>query len=167
MKLPLAVAALVSLYGCAATGPSYQDFSQSSALTEMKARLVLFRTRESAIASVRTADVRIDGVPAAGVRYGGFAFVEVQPGKRVLTVDLPDIRGQCDLPVDTAAGKEYYFEVKPRVEGLGMGLIPTLVVKGDQPWSPDRSDCRGAFYVVPIERNDALQKLKDLKLSSN
>jgi hypothetical protein len=166
MKGACAVALVISIYGCAATGPSYQDFSQSIGVNQAKAHLFLFRTKETFQASARTASVKINGTYAAGVQHGGFALVEVQPGKHILTVDLPDIAGQCDLAIDTAAGNEYYFEVKPRVESLGgMGLIPALIAKGDRPWSPNRSECKGSFYAEPLEKNSALQKLKELKLS--
>jgi hypothetical protein len=165
MKVAGALALFISIYGCAATGPSYQEFSQSMGVNQTKARLLLFRTKETAQASVRTASVKINGAYAAGVQHGGFAVVEIPPGKHTLTVDLPATWGQCDLVIDTAAGNEYYFEVKPRVENLGLGLIPTLIAKGERPWSPDRSEWKGSFYAEPIEKNNALQKLKELKLS--
>lgn len=165
MKPAFAVVLACGICGCAATGASYEEFSRAAAMRATQARLVLFRTTESHVASAVAAAVKVNGSPAARVQYGGFAFVDVEPGRHVLTVDLPATRGQCDLSIDTAAGMEYYFQVKPRVENLGLGAIPMLLAKGDQPWSPRRPECQGSFYAEPTEKQVALDRLKTLKLS--
>jgi hypothetical protein len=165
MKFITAVIFALMISGCAATGPTFQEASQTFSKINSNIRLVIFRTKESGIASARTASLKIDGTQVGGVQYGGFTVVHAQPGNHQLTVDLPDTLGKCDINIEIDSSNEYYFEIKPRVESLGFGLIPTLIAKGDQAWSPTAKNCKGSFYIFPIEKEEALTKLKGLRLS--
>lgn len=158
---------LISLVfvGCAATGANYQDTLPNKAVDLDKASLVLFRTKESAAMSARTAAVKLDGKPMDGVKYAGFTFLDANPGLHTLIVDLPDTYGKCILPIDVTSGKEYYFQIRPRIESLGLGGAVGGYLEGANVPSPEREDCKGSFFIEPVEDNIAIEKLKELKSS--
>jgi hypothetical protein len=165
IKIVFLLVFLIVLSGCAATGATYQDAVPNKAVDSEKARLVLFRTRESTAGFARTASVKLDGQAVEGVKYAGFTLLDANPGLHTLTVDLPDTYGKCILPINAVSGKEYYFQIRPRIESLGLGGAVGGYLKGANVPSPTREDCKGSFFIEPVEDSIALEKLKELKSS--
>lgn len=149
------------LTGCAATGPRYSEVtSPQSVIFPSHARLIVFRTKESSQYSGRAAAVKIDGGSSGSCDYGGFNTFDVAAGKHIITVDMWDSPGKCELPIEVSGGASYFFEVQPRLGNLlsvlGAGLVGASIESAGQ-------QCGGAFSISPVEENAALSKLTDLR----
>jgi hypothetical protein len=164
-KTILTLLILATLNGCAATGAAYSVASHSEQLDADKARLILFRTRESSAMSARTASVKLDNKPVEGVKYAGFTFIDTNPGLHSLAVDLPDTFGKCLLSIEVTNGNEYFFQIRPRLETLFIGGAVGAILADGQPASPKREDCKGSFFIEQVEKSIAQEKLNELKSS--
>lgn len=155
MKQIAFVALLASiLTGCAASGPLYNDYRQSvSDVGNSKARLVLYRTGESMIASARSFRARLDGEVVGYVDHKGFNVFDVEPGAHLLQGDIADSVGACNLNFEAVAGKTHYFEVTPRQSSLVAGV--TFGFVGQAIESAGKT-CGGAVEVT--ERNEGTAK---------
>ncbi len=161
MKLLLIGIIPVILSGCAAAGSRYSDvISTQQAISSSKARLIVFRTKESMQYSARAATVKIDSGNSGSCDYGGFSTFDVPEGKHVIAIDMWDTPGKCELPIDVSGGISYYFEVQPRLANLlsilTFGAIGASVESGG-------SQCGGAFSINSVEQGTALLKLNDLR----
>src|SRR5439155_24211969 len=112
------------LAGCAATGPTFTEhLAASSAIPPSRARLVVFRTRDSDQYSARSALIRIDGNSLGSCDYAGFNVFDVMPCKYLLNVDILGAFGTCDLLVDVTDGMVYFLDIKPRTVYCLCGVI--------------------------------------------
>lgn len=162
-KFMIPLLLLIALGGCAATGASYQDAVHNKVVDAEQASLILFRTKESAAGSARTTSVKLDGQAVEGVKYGGYTQLKTSAGLHTLIVDLPDTFGKCILPISVVSGHEYYFQIRPRIESLGIGGGVGAYLEAANKASPKREDCKGSFFIEPVEESEALEKLKVLK----
>lgn len=152
-----------TLSACAATGQLYREHDPTSpALSLDTARLIVFRTRDSSQYCARAASVKIDGNIAGNCDYAGFNVFEVTAGKHVLTVDVWDSPGKCDLPIDVSGGNTYFYEIQPRTGNLTAGLVGGLIGMAIE---SSGKQCGGTFSVAPIEQSAALLKLEDLRMT--
>lgn len=162
-KIYAAIMMLLAVSGCAATGTTYQDYvGTMDHAGGNKARLYVFRTHEHSQYSGRSASVKIDGTSVGSCDYAGFVPIDTDTGKHILSVDMWDSPGHCDLTVEAVSGQTYYFEVKPRTGNLISGMFGGLVGMGAESAG---KQCGGAFSVEAVEKNNALAKLKELRLS--
>ena len=163
---------LVLLFGCAATGESYQG--QSAKLKPVdtdKARLFVFRTADSLLMSLRAARIQLNGREIGSNDRGGFAYFDVTPGKGVLSVDVVDFPGRCELSIELLAGQEYYFEVIPRAEthqagfvgGMFGGLLGNIAARSAESAG---IMCGGTFAVEARDRDTAMLKMRGLRSSN-
>jgi hypothetical protein len=163
MRLPGVILLSGLMAGCAATGPSFTEHQSSSgAVPASSARLYFFRTRETAQYSARSASIKIDGNGVGGCDYAGFSLFDVTPGKHLVTVDMWDSPGTCALPIEVAAGNEYYLEIKPRTGNLIGALAGGLIGAAAE---SSGKECGGAFSVEPVARASAVPSLSDLKMT--
>lgn len=165
---------------CAARGPSFTEASEEiAAAPEDVARIVFFRTRDSALYIARKATITVDGQKAGATAYGGFHYVDVSEGAHQLRADMWDAPGRCELTLVTSAGQTYYFQVDPRTESFGAfsvagfaadvvssgvvsGLAGGLVGSAAESYG---KKCGGAFRLYPVDEQTSLSKLRDLSLS--
>jgi hypothetical protein len=151
------------LSGCAATGATYaKHISEASPQDASKARLVVFRTRENSQYAARAVSVKVNGEGMGSCEYAGFKVLDVAAGKHTLTVDIWDSPGTCNLPIEIAAGGEYFFEINPRSGNLLGTMLGGIVGAAIE---SSGKQCGGAFEVTAIEKNVAISKLADLKMS--
>ncbi|NNF41079.1 MAG: DUF2846 domain-containing protein [Woeseiaceae bacterium] len=167
--------------GCAASGPSFSDSQAGMMLTSGEtAKVVFFRTKETALYIARKAAVYIDDSKIGGTAYGGFHFHDVSPGQRRLRTEMWDSPGNCELTLNAVAGETYYFQVDPRQESFGAffaaGTAASLIsggvlladLGGGLAGAAAESygkDCGGAFRLYPVDEETALSKLSALRLS--
>lgn len=177
---PLVIIFFLFICGCAASGPSFSDSRADMMLTSGEmAKVVFFRTRESALYIARKAAVYIDDSKIGGTAYGGFHYHDLSPGQHRLRVEMWDLPGDCELTLGAVAGETYYFQVDPREESFGAfsaaGFAASLVsggvlaeVGGGIAGAAAESygkECGGAFRLYPVDEDTALSKLTALKLS--
>lgn len=166
--------------GCAARGPGYSESSaQIASVPDSLARIVFFRTRDSALYIARKATISVDGEKVGATAYGGFHYVDVTPGTHQLRADMWDAPGQCELTLVSGSGQTYYFQVDPRKESFGAfsvaGFAADIVssgviggLAGGLAGSAAESygkNCGGAFKLYPVDPGTAKMKLRDLNLS--
>lgn len=179
-KQIVAIIFLTILSGCAARGPNYVDaISKATPIQDNMARIVFFRTRESALYIARKATISIDDEKVGATAYGGFHYHDVQTGIYRLRADMWDAPGRCELILDASVGQTYYFQVDPRDESFGAfavsGFAAEMVssgvligLAGGLAGSTAESlgkECSGAFRLYPVDQETANSKLLDLKLS--
>lgn len=171
---------LLFLCGCSASGPSFSDSRADLIVTSGEmARVVFFRTKESALYIARKAAIHVDDSKVGGTAYGGFHHHDVLPGEHRLRADMWDLPGTCELTLNAVAGRTYYFQVDPRQESFGAfsaaGFAASLVsggvladLGGGLAGAAAESygkECGGAFRLYPVDEETALSKLSGLKLS--
>lgn len=149
--------------GCAATGSSYsKHVSEAHALEQNKSRLVLFRTRENSQYAGRAVAIKLNGEALGSCDYAGFNVFDIAAGKHILSVDIWDSPGVCNLDIEVNGGNEYYYEVSPRsgnlLGALLGGLIGTAIESSGK-------KCGGAFSIESITKEVANTKLTDLKMT--
>lgn len=179
MKYVASVLAML-LYGCSASGPLYGDMNVASdTVPAGKARVVFFRTTDSALYVARRASVSIDGEKVGATAYGGFNYHEVDAGTHTLRADMWDMPGQCELTLTFAPTRTYYFQVDPRAETFGafaagdfiaqlLAGNPVISVAGGVgavAAEGYREQCGGAFRLYPVDAATATGKLATLKHS--
>ena len=57
-------------------------------------------------------EVKLDGTSVGSLSSGTFLLIEVEPGEHILSSQTPENQAVCS--VDAVAGKNYFFELKPR-----------------------------------------------------
>lgn len=141
------------------------------------ARIVFFRTRDSALYIARQAAVSMDGEKIGGVGYGSFLVHDIDAGNHGLRAGMWDMPGQCELIFTAAAGQTYYFQVDPRSESLGAFASGDLVtqlltsnvlvnVAGGVSAVAAESygkECGGAFRIYPVDAGTAITRLGPLR----
>jgi hypothetical protein len=169
---------LLPLCACAASGPTFDESAfDTEAIADGKARIVFFRTRDSALYVARQAAVSMDGQKIAGIGYGSFYLHDVDAGNHRLRADMWDMPGRCELIFRAAAGESYYFQVDPRSESFGAfasGDLATLLftanmfvnVAGGVSAVAAESygkECGGAFRIYPVDAGTAITRLSPLR----
>lgn len=164
MKTRLAVPLIsIALTGCAASGAQYHDHMRSLAPPAPEAaRLVLYRTGESSMASARGARVKIDEVEAGSVEYKGCKVFDVAAGHHVLAIDIWDAPGSCRLAVMAGGGEQRYFEILPRQSAMMAGMLGGIVGAAIESGG---KECGGTFEIGEVSPATAEQALPVLKLS--
>jgi hypothetical protein len=163
MRRAFTVMALVAtlMSGCAASGSKYSEYANTATPpTPSSARLVVFRTEDSAQYSTRSVSVKIDGTSVSSCAPSGFNTFDVSANRHTLTVDMWDAPGTCTLPIDVSKGGEFFFEISPRTQSLVSGLMFGAIGMAAE---SSGKQCGGAFAVAPVARNIAAKKLSTLR----
>lgn len=166
------------LSACVASGPTFDEAAfGTEAIPDGKARVVFFRTRDSALYVARQAAVSLDGEKIGGAGYGAFLVHTIDAGNHGLRADMWDMPGQCELIFTAVAGETYYFQVDPRSESFGafaMGDLSTQLlttnvfvnVAGGVSAVAAESygkECGGAFRIYPVDAGTAITRLGRLR----
>ena len=171
---------LAGLTGCMAGGPVYET-SQATLgpVPKASARIVFFRTRESALYPARRARVRVDEQTTGYCSLDGFLARDIAPGSHRLAVDMWDAPGHCEILLEAAAGETYYFQVDSRqasfwsfagpmtvADALGSS-IGVSVAGGIAGMTAESygEQCGGAFRLYPVEPVTARARLAGLRQS--
>jgi hypothetical protein len=133
-RLPSIVWLLLSASGflsaCAAPGPSYDDvMAGAQPLAEDTVRLVFLRPRDRDDGvGDRGAVIRVNGRGAGAVRYGGFFFMDMAPGRISLAASGPYTAfGGCEIEIDAASGTTIYVDVGPRLSYMVAGAVGSVL----------------------------------------
>jgi hypothetical protein len=168
------------LCACAASGPTIDKSTlYNNAIPDGKARVVFFRTRDSALYIARRAAISLDSERIGGIGYGGFFFQDIDTGNHGLRADMWDMPGRCELIFTAAAGESYYFQVDPRSESLGAFASGDLATQfftsnvlvniagGVSAVAAESygKDCAGAFRIYPVDAGTAITRLGPLRLT--
>lgn len=169
---------LLLLGGCAANAPTFDESGfGSESIPDGKARIVLLRTRDSALYVARQASVSLDGEKIGGAGYGSFFVHDIDAGDHGLRADMWDMPGQCELIFTAAAGETYYFQVDPRSESFGAFAAGDLatqlltrnvlvnVAGGVSAVAAESYGkvCGGAFRIYPVDADTAVARLGNLR----
>lgn len=133
------------LAGCAtvAKGPS---FSEARAKGPMPGHAIMYVYRKYAEPTAWGAMVQVDGADVSTLNQGGFTWVYVKPGKRVVSAVWHGLSGQSDskLELDVSEGNTYYLEVTgiSRVVGVFGGMILGQMGSGINNMKPDFAEQR-------------------------
>jgi hypothetical protein len=167
MKYTAIVVALALLAGCV-SGPSYKEAKNTlPKLEEGKARLIVYRTKESKLYIAKSAPITINGAELGKVGYGGFSFKDVSPGSYTLKTTAWDWPGSCEISFTiTGADKTYFFEVKPREESYeafkkgSIIILPEITGLISAANESKGKVCGGLFSLGPTEFKKASAQLK-------
>jgi hypothetical protein len=169
---------ILFLVGCAASGPGYDEvMANARPIRDDRARIVFFRTRDSALYIARQAAVSMGGEKIGEVGYGSFVLYDIDAGNHTLRAGMWDMPGQCELIFTAAAGQVYYFQVDPRSESFGAfasGDLATQLltsnvlvnVAGGVTAVAAESygkECGGAFRIYPVDAGTAITRLGPLR----
>lgn len=180
MRALLSLCAVLGLCGCASSGTQYRDFAASAMpVAADSTRLLVFRVADTPQYSLRTASLSIDETEQADLAPGQFKAFTVSPGRHRIVVDMWDVPGRCELPIEASGGSERYFEVSPRPSTaaamLPSALVPvnsfaTLLASGAVMMSGLAAEsagktCGGAFRVVEQPAEQAQARLATLRAS--
>lgn len=165
------------LCACAGNGPKFDPGGLSAEpIAEGKARIVLFRTRESALYVARQASVSLDGDKIGGAPYGSFFVHHTDAGDHGLRAGMWDMPGRCELIFTAAAGETYFFQIDPRSESFGafatgdlaaQFLTADVLVNIAGGLSAVAAEsygkaCAGAFRIYPVDTDTAVARMKTL-----
>lgn len=112
--------------------------------------------------SGRASAIKLDANSLGSCEYGGFSAFDVAPGKHVLTVDMWDSPGTCDLQIEVTAGNRYFFQIRPRSANLTGALVGGLIGMAVESYG---LQCGGAFSVHLVPEEYATAKLADLRMT--
>lgn len=160
MRLLLAFVVILFLAGCAASGPAYTSQASEAPKEPTESKLVIFRPDSSQFLSARATRIKLDEVTIGECQPVGFNTFTVEPGQRVLEVDIWDAPGSCKLPIELTGGQTHYFEIQPRKDAAVAGMLGGLV--GAMIESSGK-ECGGQFMVMPVEKDVAEAALTSLK----
>ncbi|HEY9103976.1 DUF2846 domain-containing protein [Chitinimonas sp.] len=158
--------ALVYLSGCAssrASGVPYAEYKgYPLEANPTRSRLVIYRPSAGMMTAARDTRLKVNELPVGSCQPGGFIVSSHVPGTQVLAADLADSPGACKVTLETEAGKEYFFEVRPRSEAITSGLM--LGVLG-QALESSGKVCGGAFSIEQVDAQTAANALSQLRFS--
>ncbi|MHB8622651.1 MAG: hypothetical protein ACYC9J_08670 [Sulfuricaulis sp.] len=162
-RLDIGLAAVVFLSGCASTvGSAYTEtISKLPAIKEDGARIIVFKNEGSFYGRGVSASVKIDGTSIGKCDYKRFNSFDLPAGKHTLTVESWN-PGSCSIKVELSPHSEYYFEIKPRYDGLASQLLLGGVL-GNAVNAAE--ECSGTFKVESVSPDVAKEKLTELRLS--
>ena len=146
---------LISLAACATMGPRYSEMDIiQTRISEGEARLYFLR-ESRVLFSGRTAPIKIGGKDIGKLRNGGFFFVDLAPGTYRISTETWDA-GRFSIQMEVEADKVYYIEAIPREKFLGViaFAVGGLILEN-----------KGMFALVPINEENAAQKLPNLRYS--
>jgi hypothetical protein len=151
---------LLLFTGCASLGPLYPEASKTiPRITPSHVRVYFLRTNEHSLYLGRNAAVTIGENNGGSCPKGGFFYRDINPGKYIIKTDMWDLPGSCKLVLNAKAGDVYYFEITPRMKSyttfLTTGFLGNAIEASAQ-------DCSGAFAIVPIPEEEAINKLSKL-----
>jgi len=157
----LLLACLVS--GCAANGRTYSEYLKSQVpLAPDSARVVVYRSGDDSQGSARDTRLSIDGKTVGKVAHMGFSTFEVSRGSHIITADLWDLPGTCQLKFDARPNTDYYFEVTPRIEPLAAGMLLGVV---GQALESAGNECGGGFAITAQPKRAATYALVPLRMT--
>jgi hypothetical protein len=136
VQAAIASAVLLLLSACA-SGPTYSQWSAGApALAPEKGRIFVYR-ESSIIAAGLHPSVSIDGVKVGDSVPGGFFFVDVAPGKHVVTM-WPENMNVLDVTL--AAGETIYVETPLTGPNLSI-QYPVLALRDKSVGEPGVKEC--------------------------
>lgn len=124
MKVVLLSCALLSLVGCAATGPMYKDVSASIPPLEAGKGRIYFYRPDSILGAAVTADINLNGRVVGRSERGSFFFVDEKPGNCAVATSTEVERR---LTFTLAAGETRYVKTSISMGALVGRVNPELV----------------------------------------
>ena len=150
-----------ALAGCVTLGKGYEEtMSMAPPQAADSVRLFFFRTTENGLYSARSAAITVDDSSVGSCPMGGFFYIDVAPGSRIIATDMWDLPGSCTLTLHASEGEAYYFEVTARMESYKLFLTTGFI--GNAVEASEKT-CSGAFALVPTEKEKALELLSSLR----
>ncbi len=154
--------------GYRATGPLFSELVESvEEAPSDKSRITLFRTNEYSLYFGRAASIKQNDNEIAQVPKGSFTYLDIEPGSQKIYAETWDYPGICGYNVNAEIGKNYFFEVMPRKESIGKGLLIStgglIGISIAENMEVIDEKCRGLFAVVPVEKELAMEKIKLLR----
>jgi hypothetical protein len=178
---------------CAATGPSYEEVKATApGPTANSSRIIFLRPKDRYDDySASPAAVLVDDEQVGRLAYGGFFFVDVEPGPVSLKVQADSAwHGVCHVEMQTKAGETVFFDVGPRTShvvagavgaviggvlapvsssavGTGVSVAAASTAGGEvaEAVENQRQVCAGPYGIRPLPESQALRRIADLAWS--
>lgn len=150
----------ITIVSCAATGPTYSESVASRPKSKDAARVTIYRTGDNMQYSGRAVRLALDKNVIGNVDYKGFNIFDVESGQHVLTADIWDAPGKCNVVLNLMPATEYYFQVLPRTESLLSGMLGGALGMAIESGG---KECGGAFAIAPVVKESALSALQTLR----
>ena len=181
MRHLFALAVMVGLCGCSATGAKFRDHrAYTEPVPVGQARVVVFRMDKAQNSTVATT-MEIDGLVFGTLRESGFVWHDIDTKRHLLRADVPSEQGTCLLAFEIAAGETGYFQVAPRVgnavaktpgnivQSIVPGLLPLILsemaIQTGAALESAGKNCGGPFSVVRVPPATAEPLIMDLRES--
>lgn len=153
---------ILTVAGCAASGPKYSESNANRPKSPEAARVTVYRTGDSMQYSGRAVRIALDKNVVGSVDYKGFNIFDIEAGQHVLTADMWDAPGKCNVEVKLSPATEYFFQVLPRSESLFSGMVGGALGMAIE---SSGKECGGAFAIIPVTNEYAIKALQPLRQS--
>jgi hypothetical protein len=185
MRHLFALAVMVGLCGCSATGAKFKDHpAYTEPVSRDLARVVVFRMDKAQNSTVATT-MEIDGLVFGTLKEKGFVWHDIDTKRHLLRADVPSEQGTCLLAFEIAAGETGYFQVAPRAanavaktpgtiarfitDALLPGVAPLILgemaTQAGAVLESAGKQCGGPFSVVRVPPATAEPLIMDLRES--
>jgi len=181
MRHLIALAVMVGLWGCSATGAKFRDHpAYTEPVSRDLARVVVFRMDKAQNSTV-AATMEIDGLVFGTLREKGFVWHDIDTATHVLRADVPSEQGTCLLTFQIAAGETGYFLVAPRaanavaktpgtianalLPGIAPLILSEMATQTGAMLESAGKRCGGPFSVVRVPPAKAETLIMDLRES--
>jgi len=181
MRHLFALAVMVGLCGCSATGAKFRDHpAYTEPVPVDQARVVVFRMDKAQNSTVATT-MEIDGLVFGTLKEKGFVWHDIDTKRHLLRADVPSELGTCLLAFELDAGETGYFQVAPRAANavaktpgniaqfIFPGLLPLILtemaIQTGAVLESAGKMCGGPFSVVRVPPATAEPLIMDLRES--
>lgn len=148
---------MITLTGCAATGPAYTTVSQSIPEVNSNQSRLYFMRDSSFINGGLVARVHLNGERVADLNMGGFVYIDRPAGNIRIMIDAPLNTGDAKGSLNAEAGQTYYFLVSNNDSNVMSGMIGGVIGAV--------ADGGGRFVFSEISESSGKEQLKTKKLS--
>jgi hypothetical protein len=155
---------VILFFGCAGTGPKYGELSKEmNDIQGNKARIVVFRTAESAIVGGFKPIVNLNNNKIGELASGNFMYADISAGLQFIETNVWNKPGSCKIALTAAQGKTYYFLVDSRNRDFDYYLTGGSARKTSE---LSLIKCTGTVAIYPVDEDTATVKLYNLRLNN-
>jgi hypothetical protein len=153
----------IVFFGCAGPGLKYSELSnEMNSIQGNKARIVVFRTADSAMVGASKPIVNINDNNIGELSFGSFVYADISAGMHFIETEIWDKPGSCKIALTAVQGKTYYFIVDSRTRpfdyylsgGFARNALELSLIK-----------CTSYFAIYPVDEDTATAKLYNLRLN--
>jgi hypothetical protein len=130
MKLLIIILSILTLTGCAATGPFYHEHQANVVTLNNSTSRVYFFRNPRFVSKAVDAEIYINNNKVGECANNAYFFVDIKPGKTMLKVENTIAPGTHKLEKELEGGNEYYYEILVNESYVNAGIILGLIGQG-------------------------------------